>query len=217
MDPIRRILSKRVAVITALLIIGAMPGATTAGSVYKWVDDNGKINYGDRIPPQYIKHGHQELSEQGVAIRSIDRAKTKEQIEDEQRRKAEQEQLRAERLRNEQKQKDYDRLLLSTYLVEEDMIRVRDSKIATLEGTINLTERNIRNIKQTLEMLKQEAAEQQQDADLVKEALEKVASTESQLKEYEAYVQRKRDEQKNIRAQFDLDLARFRELKAAKQ
>ena len=44
--------------------------------MYKWVDENGQTQFGDRIPPRYLVKEHEELNEQGVTIKHKEAAKT---------------------------------------------------------------------------------------------------------------------------------------------
>ena len=49
--------------------------------LYRWVDDQGNVNYTDRIPPSEINKERTELSEQGTRVRTIPPAKSSEQIQ----------------------------------------------------------------------------------------------------------------------------------------
>jgi hypothetical protein len=53
----------------ALLLAAAASWAAT----YRWVDEKGKVHYGDRIPPQFAGQGHTELNSQGRVIRRVER------------------------------------------------------------------------------------------------------------------------------------------------
>ena len=47
--------------------------------MYKWVDENGQMHFGDRIPPKYLVKEHEELNEQGVTTKVREAAKTPEE------------------------------------------------------------------------------------------------------------------------------------------
>jgi hypothetical protein len=55
------------------LVILAMAGASWAAT-YRWLDEQGRVHYGDSIPPQYAGQGHSELNRQGRVIRQVERA-----------------------------------------------------------------------------------------------------------------------------------------------
>ena len=69
--------------LTAAVVIPTESAA--AGKLYKWVDDNGQIRYGDHIPAQYADKGNERLNEQGLVIDTKEPAKTQEQLAEEQR------------------------------------------------------------------------------------------------------------------------------------
>ena len=56
-----------------LLLLAAMLAFTTmvvpldaAAKVYRWVDENGVVHFGDAIPPEYSKEQHEVLDPRGV-------------------------------------------------------------------------------------------------------------------------------------------------------
>ncbi len=97
------------------LVLGALIAASAAGAhagkLYKWVDENGRVRYGDSIPPQYADKSNQTLNDQGVVVDRKPAAKTPEQLAEEARLKAAAEE--AERIRREKAYQD--RILLDTF------------------------------------------------------------------------------------------------------
>lgn len=131
---IRRRLSSAAAVGLAFLVM-AGPGMA---ATYRWVDESGRVHYGDSIPPQYAGRGHSELNAQGRVIKRVDKAPSSEtarkQREAEARRKAEE--ARAER-----ESQRRDNALLATYSRVEELDQARkralgqeQSLLATLES-----------------------------------------------------------------------------------
>ena len=51
-------------------------GTAGAGQLFRWVDENGKVHYGDRIPPQYAEGRREKLNEQGVVVDVQERERT---------------------------------------------------------------------------------------------------------------------------------------------
>lgn len=83
----------------ATLAVGmaAMAGYAAAAEpkkTYRWVDQDGVVHYGDRLPPEHASTDRQVLNEYGVPVSAEDGAKTPEQRAAE---KAERERLEAER------------------------------------------------------------------------------------------------------------------------
>lgn len=60
----------------ALLLVLALPAAA---GVYKWVDENGKVQYSDKPPQQQNQKGLTELNKQGMTVRQTEGILTPEQ------------------------------------------------------------------------------------------------------------------------------------------
>ena len=122
-----------------LVIAGALlfAGACEA-QLYKWVDENGKVQYSDSVPPSANDRARKELRADGTLKRETERAATAEEKRIAALRAAEEAKAREAKLEQERK----DKALLSTYADLKDFDRVRDRAIGNLEAEIrNLTER----------------------------------------------------------------------------
>ena len=62
----------------ALASLNAFAGETER--VYKWVDEDGQIHYGDSIPPEYSDLPKQVLNEHAVTVDHLEGRKTEEQL-----------------------------------------------------------------------------------------------------------------------------------------
>ena len=51
-----------------LALIGRL--AVGQGQLYRWVDDDGVVHYGDHVPPQYASRNRDLLNTQGVTVGS---------------------------------------------------------------------------------------------------------------------------------------------------
>lgn len=106
--------------------------------LYKWTDENGKVQYSDTVPPTANDRARKELRSDGTIKRETERALT-----------AEEKRLAAVRAAEEAKAKEVqaererkDKALLATYTDLKDFERVRDRALATLDNEIRaLTER----------------------------------------------------------------------------
>lgn len=187
------------------------PGAGSM-RMYKWVDEQGKVHYGDKVPPEYAKQERKILNDQGVQVKTIEAAKTPEQLAEEARlaeQRKEQERVAAE-------QAAHDRMLLATFTTEDDMVMTRDGKIAAVDGVLRVTRDRIEKIEAHLGELTGEAAELERAGKPIPEALHgEILGARGQIQRYVDYIATKRREQEDIRAQFEADIRRFRELKAA--
>lgn len=191
---------------------GQKSSSQSSPRLYKWTDDQGKVHYGDKVPPEYAKQERKVLNEQGVQVKTLEAAKTPEQLAEEERlatQRKEQERIAAE-------QASHDRMLLATFTTEDDMVMTRDGKIAAIDGILRVTRDRIEKIETTLSQLTREAAELERGGKPIPDSLhEEILGARGQIQRYLDYIAGKRREQENIRAQFETDIRRFRELKAA--
>ena len=197
------------------LLIAPYHGAF-AGKLYKWVDEHGNVHFGDQVPPTNIKNEHSELSNTGRELEKFGKQKSKEEREREKKlqaqREAELARKAAEQQRIAKQQQAYDHLLLQTYVTEKDLIIMRDRQIATIEGTITLTQSNINKLSVQLEKLKKEADGTDPTSQHGQQMLSELQTTQNQLKEYSEFIERRRSEQNKLKNQFNRDLKRLREL-----
>lgn len=198
--------------LTVVLLAMLVTSPASAARLFKWTDDDGKVHYGDKIPPKYAKQERKVLNDQGVAVKTLEAAKTPEQLAEEAR-LAEQ---RREQERIEADKAAHDRMLLATFTTEDDMVMTRDGKIAAIDGMLRVTRGRIENIEETLAELTRTAAEMERAGKPIPDSLhERIQTARTQSARYHDYIAAKRHEQEALRQQFETDIRRFRELKAA--
>ena len=104
----------------ALLLIGI---TLAQAGMYRWVDSNGRVQYGDTLPATYQKSGAAELNKQGQVIKrtasSTERAANAATMA---------EQAKLKRAADEQTR--LDRALTSTYTTEAEIDLARDRALA---------------------------------------------------------------------------------------
>jgi hypothetical protein len=100
--------------VALLLTVGSAQAA-----MYRWVDSNGRVHYGDTLPPTYQKSGAAEMNKQGQVIKRT-------QSEAERKADAEREVERKRIQQEQQKLLQRDRALTSTYTTEAEIDLARD-------------------------------------------------------------------------------------------
>ncbi len=106
--------------------------------LYKWTDENGKVQYSDTVPPAATDRARKELRSDGTVKRETERALT-----------AEEKRLLALKVAEEAKAREVqaerdrkDKALLATYTDLNDFDRVRDRALTNLDNDIRtLTQR----------------------------------------------------------------------------
>jgi hypothetical protein len=182
--------------------------------LYKWVDEDGQVHFGDRIPTKYLVKEHDELNEQGVKVKHKEAAKTAEE-------KAEERHLEEERKKAElaeKKEKQRDRVLLDTYTTERDLIVARDSRLDAVDSQIRLAETIISDANKKIESMEKQVTEikarnREVPVDLYNRIDREKQQVSVQTKVMESHKNR-RDE---ITVQFNGYIERFKDLKAEQQ
>jgi len=189
------------------LLYGPMAGA----GMYKWVDDQGEVHYGNSVPAEFADKERRELNERGRTVKIYDAARTPEEIAEAERLEAirlEQEKLAVDKARN-------DHVLLATYSSEDDMLKTRDGKLSAIEGLIQLTQRRIISMNIRIKRLTEDAADFERGGRPVHDILTRqIENIRTQTAENQSFILIKQQEQDEINAQFRKDIARFRELQA---
>jgi hypothetical protein len=200
--------------IATLFAASCLPTAAQAAKLYKWVDDEGRTHYSDKLPPTEVKRARAQLDEHGITIDRIDAAKTPEQLRQEE----EEERLRREQEKLAKKQLQEDRVLLRTFRTEGDILMARDGQIQSVDTYIRVTEANIKRLKRTLAEMQNNAAELELSGQTIsKRYLADIETKREALNDsYQSIVEREKEKDR-IRRSFAYDLKRFRELKQLSQ
>ena len=187
---------------------------TMAERTFKWVDNEGQVHYGNRVPPEYARAERRVINEQGRTIQVYEAAKTPEERAAA-RAAAEKE---AKRKALEEKQAIHDRSLLATYATEKDMQLARDGKIASVDALLQLTNSRIESMKVRLLDLTEEAATYERSGKRLPHSLEgQIKNLRAQIARNEEFVKEKELELSDIKNQFDTDINRFIELTAERE
>jgi len=175
-----------------VLALTALIMLTGSGQVFRWIDKDGNIHYGDSVPPEYADQVFGKGEGEGDE-KTEDAAKA---LQDEQ-----------------------DRILLKTYLSVDDIERVRDRRVDQLQARQEVTQRYLQN--QTarlaeLELLASEASldpETGENIGTPDDLLVEIGQTRDSISVYQERLARNEKEQHSIQTKFAKDIARFRELK----
>lgn len=199
----------------------AMPVSSIAG-IKCWTNRDGVRECGNMVPPEYAQKETRTVDKHGITTDVNKRAPTKAELAERERQKAaEQKRLEEEKRQEEieakrrEKQAKYDRVLLATFLTEEDIIRSRDRKVSAIDASIELTNITKDKLQEKLEKEKQRAAKiERQGKPASKNNENDIKSLQKQIDEKKKYVASKQREKKELITKYAADLERFRELKA---
>ena len=179
------------------------------GIAYRWVDDQGVVHYGDNIPPQYASQDRTILNSQGVEVGHLDKAKTPE------------EEVAATRAREAlMKQKQHDAFLVSTYTSVKDIEALRDARLDQLKGQRAAAEQYVESLRARLATLQSRAvkyrpySERPDGPRMPDDLAENLVRTVNELRVQSSALASKGAEETTLRAQFQADIERYRELHA---
>ncbi len=198
-----------------------LPLSSHAG-IKCWTNKEGIRECGNMVPPEYAQQESRTINERGITTGVTDRAKTSEELKkererlaEEERQKAEEAQRQAEEEQRRKEQAAYDRVLLATFLTEDDIIRSRDRKLSVIDATIELTRTTRDKLQEKLEKEEAHAARYKNANKPVPENIQKeLISLNKQIDDKESYIASKVKERIELTDKYAADLARFQELKA---
>ena len=198
-----------------MALVATATGAVAQQRLYRWVDNEGVVHYGDRVPPEFADRDRDVLNEQAVTVGFEEGEVTPEERAE----KARQDALVAEAQRIRDTEAQRDRILLETYLTVTDIEDLRDRRLELISSQIRVTELYLTNLRKRQTALEREARpyrpySDEEDAAPVPEDLAlEMRRTQASIALYEQTLERTRTEQAAMRAAFDLDIERFKEIK----
>lgn len=187
--------------------IHAASGPTT---IKKCKDATGQWHYGDTAAQECAKSKITVMSEEGTTKKVIAAPPTEQELKEREARKEieEAEQQRAA----DQAKKDV--LLLSTYGGEDDIIYIRDRKIAQIETSIKASEETLKNLRAALARMEAQAADESKGNKAADQTTVKnIEQTKKQIARHEGVIAEKRKEQETLRKQYADEMERYREIK----
>jgi len=180
-----------------------------------WTNRDGVRECGNAVPPEYAQAGHEEKSGNGLVLRKQARSKTPAEIVAEREKQAAAAQTRAAAEAIAVKQAAADRVLLDTFSSEDDLILARDGQLTNVDSLIKVSESHVKKLDRQLDQMIGQAAEIEKRGRPVPENLTRnIDNVRGQIQEQKQFITAKRAEQGSIKAKFDADIARFRELRA---
>ena len=177
------------------------------GVAFKWVDEQGVVHYGDHVPPQYATEDRTILNSQGVEVGHVAAQKSAEAQAADARQRAEQ-----------MKQKQHDAFLVSTYTSEKDIEALRDVRLDQLKGQRVAAEQYLESLRVRLSTLQSRAlsyrpySERADARRMPDDVAENLVRTVNELREYTGTLTTNTQAETSLRAQFQADLERYRQL-----
>jgi uncharacterized protein DUF4124 len=182
-------------------------------TVYKWVDENGVVHYGDVVPQQYMDSDKTILNNRGMEVGKIEGKRTPEQMATESQQKALQAKAQAEL----QHERDRDRHLIATYASVEEIELLRDRRVEIVDAQALVTRQYIDQLKGHETQLVAQAEHfrpyNANASTMMPDRLaEELVRLEADLRAQQRNLAVKEKEASDLKAQFASDIARYKEL-----
>lgn len=194
------------------LALGAalvVPSATAVADTYKILDEKGRVQYTDRVPPEAINRGMVELNKQGMAKKVTEPAPTPEQ-----RRILEEKAAREKLAQKEaERQRAVDNALLQSYTSEADIDIAKRRNLALVGAAIISAEARVKALQRRAAALEKERVfyESRPIPDKLKREIALVAAEIP--KQYEI-IEARNEEALAIETKYSEQKERYREVKS---
>ena len=205
--------------LTTTLALLLLPLATTAGAddqkTFRWIDKEGVIHYGDKIPAEFAEMEKQILNEHGVTVDTLRGKRTAEEIAEEKR-----QELMAREVEIQRRQ---DMALLATYMSVEEILMHRDRRIELFQAQTRVTELYLKNLEHRLDKLMTDAQQFQPyskdtEAPMIDPDLSNdIATAKETIERHENNLIRGLGDDQVIVERGEVDMNRFRKLKGVDQ
>jgi len=198
-----RVRTVRFAAFAALLAVASV--AAQAGGVYRWVDDDGNVHYGDRMPAEATHNEHAVLDHQGI-VRERVAAESRVTRTPDPAVQAVREAAARRRHRDE--------VLLETFTTERDLRITRDQRLDGIDARIALAEQKVAQLESERTATRDRVSNLPKDAPARRQAGGEVDVLNDRLARHRQRLQDLQQQRNRVAEQFAEDLERFRELKS---
>jgi uncharacterized protein DUF4124 len=200
--------------VLALLSSAAVAQSDKQKKLYRWVDKNGQVHYGDSVPAEYAEQDRDVLNRQGVPVGREEGTITPEE--------AAAKAAADKAARDEQKRKLRDRVLLQTYQSVKELEVLRDNRLELVDAQLTIQEQSLSNLRAQRAQIERQAtryapANKDENAPPIPdEVAADLERSSSDIVTQEANLVKRRDERESIRLNFEADIKRYEELRTIK-
>lgn len=201
------LLAAALLVLVPLSAVAASQSADKGGRTYKWVDKDGVTHYGDSVPPEYSTSSRSELNSQGVEVNKLPAQMSSDEAARAQAAAAE-----------ESRRRQHDMFLLNTYTSTADIEQLRDERVALIDSQLQVARGSIASLEDRMKGLVTRMqgfkpySEKPTARRMPDRLAEEVVSAMQERRTLEETVAARNKDRDELRAEFDADLARYREL-----
>jgi len=187
-----------------LYVLGSQ--SVFAKKMYQWTNEQGETYFSDQVPPDQVKHKRASLSKTARVLEVTEKAKTKEQIEQDNRLQ----ELRKQQEKLIANQKTHDKALLSTYHSKADMLLAIQTRTETLLKQKNIIQGNLSRFSNQLKYQQKDAANYERDGQPVpQKVLDAITQTKMNIEQTQIDLRKHVEKQDLINQIDEANIARF--------
>jgi hypothetical protein len=192
--------------VAALTATAAFAAPDAGKTTFRWVDDQGVVHYSDEVPAPAAGKDREIMNSQGVPVRHLDGQRSPEQLAADAR-------ARAELI----KQKQHDTFLVTTYTSVKDIEALRDARLEQLKTQRVAGQQYVESLRARLGALQSRALgfrpySASASRPVPDDLAEDLVRTLNEMNTQTGALASKSEEETNLRAQFQADIERYREL-----
>jgi hypothetical protein len=183
--------------------------ALEAREMYRYVNEDGQSVIAYQVPPDQVARGYEVLNAKGVLIEVVPPSPDEEARADLSERERAEKAAEAER----QRLQAWDESLLLRYSTIEDIEAARDRALRDLRIRVSILKGKQRSLKQQVENLQAEAADQERRGQAVSDShLEAIEDLQSEIAATERNIAERQREIASVEADYQRDIDRFASL-----
>ena len=197
--------NKTLLIIVSILIMSS-PALKAESLIKCWKNTDGITECGKRIPREYYNQRIRYIDEQGITRKIKERTKTPEEI------RSEQELTRLLKLEADQKRKsrEYDQVLLKTYLTIDDLLSSLRSKLDIINSRSKILHSSMELKKRQFGNLVRQAANMERSGRQVSPQLaELLDASRKEIRNLQSQISSEKKETEKIKTVFAHDVERF--------
>jgi hypothetical protein len=146
--------------LTAFWLAGMLflTATSLAADTYRWKDKDGKTHYGEAVPAEYADQPYDILNDAGMVIEHVEDTTMSEEVREEEKKKS---QERAPLISEEERERQYDRLLVIQYRSIDEITEAMDIEVAQLGYDKQIIEQSFNSTSKAIREQIRQAADQQ--------------------------------------------------------
>lgn len=198
--------------LTIFLVSAALclTATSLAADTYRWKDKDGKTHYGAAVPAEYADQPYDILNDAGMVIDHVEDTSVSMEAREQEKKET---QERAPLISEEERARQYDRLLVIQYRSVDEITEAMDIEVAQLGYDKQIIEQSLSSTNKAIREQIQQAADQQRANQPVTDEQQKAidrlyARLAKDQKKSEAIQHR----EQQIRGRFEKALTRYRYL-----